>query len=91
MEVVPTFERFKLVQIPRCENFHVDVLSKLASSKYSELLTVVPIEHLPMPSISKNEEVVWIEDTLSLMGPIIVFLQNHILPSDEDEAQKLRR
>ncbi|XP_022897512.1 uncharacterized protein LOC111411189 [Olea europaea var. sylvestris] len=39
------------VQIPRIKNAHADALSKLASSKDSELLTVVPIEHLLLPSI----------------------------------------
>lgn len=65
MEFVPTFERFELVQIPRCENFNIDALSKLASSRNSELLTLVPIEHLSRPSISKNKEVMWVEDAPS--------------------------
>lgn len=57
MELLPCFERFELTQISRVENTHVDALSKLASSKDSELLKVVPIEHFPRLSISKGDEV----------------------------------
>lgn len=51
MELLPSFEKFELVQIPRVENVHADALSKLASNKDSKLLTVVPIEHLLKPPI----------------------------------------
>lgn len=54
MEFLPTFEKFELVHIPHCEDSHVNALSKLASSKDSELLTVVYIEHLLRPSIYKK-------------------------------------
>ncbi|XP_022858151.1 uncharacterized protein LOC111379057 [Olea europaea var. sylvestris] len=37
-------------QIPRMENYHADTLSKLTSSKDSELLTIVPIKHFLLPS-----------------------------------------
>lgn len=57
MEFIPTFEKFKLVQIPRLENAHANALSKLATNKDSELLTVVPLEHPPRPSTFKGEEV----------------------------------
>ncbi|KAL2527153.1 Ribonuclease H [Abeliophyllum distichum] len=40
------FEKFELIQVPRADNSNVDALSKLASSKDSELLKMVPIEHL---------------------------------------------
>ncbi|XP_022856949.1 uncharacterized protein LOC111378016 [Olea europaea var. sylvestris] len=74
MNLVPSFEKFELIQIPRIENAHADTLSKLASSKDSELLTVVLIEHLLIPSteasnviLQAKEEVIhflFIDDVL---------------------------
>ncbi|XP_022853222.1 uncharacterized protein LOC111374726 [Olea europaea var. sylvestris] len=55
--------KFELTQVPHLENTHADALSKLASSKDSEPLKVVPIEHLSKPSTSGGEEVLWIEGT----------------------------
>lgn len=52
---------------------------------------MVPIEHLPMPSISKERKVMWVEDIPLWMGPIIAILQYHLLPSDKGEARKLRK
>lgn len=54
MDFVPSFERFELAHIPHLENSHVDALSKLASSKDFELLTVVPIEYLFRPPLLKK-------------------------------------
>lgn len=67
MDLIPYFEKFKLVQVPRMESTHTNTLSKLANSKDSELLKIVPIEHLSKPSIAGGEEVMWIEVTLSWM------------------------
>lgn len=63
IEFLPIFQNFELVQIPPSENSHADTLSKLVSNKDFELLTVVPIEHLLRPSISKEQEVMWVENT----------------------------
>lgn len=46
MDMFPSFEKFELVKIPPIENNYVDTLSKLVSSEDSDLLMVVPIEHL---------------------------------------------
>lgn len=40
LNLIPTFEKFELARISRCENSQADALSKLASSKYSDLLSV---------------------------------------------------
>lgn len=53
MDLISTFEKFELAQILRTENTHIDTLSKLASSKVSELLTIMPIEYILRPSTSK--------------------------------------
>ncbi|XP_022871364.1 uncharacterized protein LOC111390538 [Olea europaea var. sylvestris] len=91
MNLVPHFERFELIQVPRLENTHADALSKLASRKDSELLKIVPIEHLSNPSIFGGEEVLWIEGTLLWMQPIIAYLKEQSLPASRSEARKLRR
>lgn len=49
MRFVPSFVRFKLMHIPRTDNFHAGALAKLASCNDSELL-MIPIEHLSRPS-----------------------------------------
>ncbi|XP_022859985.1 uncharacterized protein LOC111380604 [Olea europaea var. sylvestris] len=71
MNLLLSFEKFKIMQIPLLENAHADALSKLTSSKDSELLAIVPIEHLITPSTEASED--------------------HVLPTDKDEAYKLRR
>lgn len=83
MELISIFEKFELVQIPRSENSHADAFSKLASSKDSELFTVVPIEHLRRPSTSKGEDVMWVKDTSSWMKSIVAFLKDQTLSFDK--------
>ncbi|XP_022895251.1 uncharacterized protein LOC111409432 [Olea europaea var. sylvestris] len=68
-----------------------DALSKLASSMNSELLNIVPIEHLSKPSTFEGEELLWIEGTPLWMQPIIAYLKEQTLPASRDEARKLRR
>ncbi|XP_022848739.1 uncharacterized protein LOC111371053 [Olea europaea var. sylvestris] len=55
LSLVPHLQRFELVQVPSFENTHADVFSKLANSKDSELLRIVPIEHLSKTSISGDQ------------------------------------
>ncbi|XP_022888989.1 uncharacterized protein LOC111404409 [Olea europaea var. sylvestris] len=74
----------------RVENAHVDALSKLARSKDSELLIVVPIEHLLLPS-TEAPNVMWVVGTPTWMQPIVAYLKDQILPTDKLEAYKLRR
>jgi len=91
MSFVPSFERFELMQIPRSYNIHADALAKLASSKNSELLIVVPIEHPTKPSIEVSDTVMWIESAPILMKSIISYLKDQILPHQKKEAQKIWR
>lgn len=91
MELVPTFEKFELAQIPCTENAHTDALSKLANIKNSELLTIVPVEHISRPSTSKSKKVMWVESTPPWMKPIIAFFKNQVLSCDNEETKKFRR
>ncbi|XP_022889065.1 uncharacterized protein LOC111404501 [Olea europaea var. sylvestris] len=91
MYLVPQFERFEPIQVPHLENTYADALSKLASSKDSELLKDVHIEHLSKPSIFGGEEVLWIEGTPLWMQSIIAYLKDQTLPASRSKARKLRR
>lgn len=91
MDLLPTFERFELIQVTRQENSQADALSKLASSKDSELLKIVPVEHLAKPSTKRGEELMWIEGTPPWMQPILAYLKEQTLPENETEARRLRR
>ncbi|XP_022865955.1 uncharacterized protein LOC111385772 [Olea europaea var. sylvestris] len=68
-----------------------NALSKLACSKDSELLKIVPIECLSKHSISGSEEFLWIESTPLWMQPIMTYLKDQSLPASRSEARKLRR
>ncbi|XP_022845290.1 uncharacterized protein LOC111368284 [Olea europaea var. sylvestris] len=57
----------------------------------SELLKIVPIEHLPKPSNSRGEEVLWIEGTPLWMQPVVAYLKDQSLTAVKSEAKKLRR
>ncbi|XP_022874289.1 uncharacterized protein LOC111393127 [Olea europaea var. sylvestris] len=78
------------MQIPRVENAHADALSKLASSKDFELLTIVPIEYLLIPS-TEAPNVMWVVGTPTWMQPIIAYLKDQVLPANKHETYKLRR
>ncbi|XP_022843135.1 uncharacterized protein LOC111366655 [Olea europaea var. sylvestris] len=91
LDLIPHFERFKLIKVPYLENTHVDALSKLASSKNSKLLKIVSIERLSKPSISGGEKLLWIESILVWMQPIMVYLKDQSLPASRRELGKLRK
>ncbi|XP_022854960.1 uncharacterized protein LOC111376241 [Olea europaea var. sylvestris] len=91
LDLIPHFEMFELIQVPHLENTYADALSKLASSKDSELLNIVPIERLLKPSILGGEELLWIESTPAWMQPIMAYLKDQSLPASRSEAKKLRR
>ncbi|XP_022857676.1 uncharacterized protein LOC111378680 [Olea europaea var. sylvestris] len=67
-----------------------DALSKLASSKDSELLTVVPIEHLLLPSI-EAPTIMWIAGTPTWMQSIIAYLKDQELLLSTPTVHRRRR
>lgn len=79
--------------------FKSNVLRKFMLMLYQSWLVVriqsyskvVPIKHLVVWSISKGEGVMWTEGPLSWMQPIIVFLKDHTILENKEEANKLRR
>ena len=57
-ELLKKFVRVQVKYVPRLENSRADALAKLATTSQEDLGRLIPIEHLPEPSISvDNEEV----------------------------------
>ena len=88
------FKKFIQVQVrhvPRAKNSRADALAKLATASRKDLDGLVPVEHLPKPSVNvDNKEVspkmfepIW-------MDPIYGYLVDRIFPSDPNEASKLK-
>ena len=50
-DLLNAFSSFKIQQVPREWNTQADALARLASTKDSELLEVIPVEFLSTPSI----------------------------------------
>ena len=87
-------KKFILVQVkhvPRAENSRADALAKLASTSQEDLGRLIPVEHLPKPSVNiDNGEVSPMMSESSWMDPIWDYLVEGTLPSDPKEASKLR-
>ena len=66
-------------------------MAKLATTSREDLDRLVPVEHLPEPSVKiDNEEVSLVMFELSWMDPIWDYLVDGIFPSDPKKASKLR-
>ncbi|XP_024024878.1 uncharacterized protein LOC112092580 [Morus notabilis] len=70
---ISIFSNSQLVvgQVPRAENTNADALAKLASSKDSDVLGVVPIEELEQPTIDEKDEALTIQPDEGWMTPLI--------------------
>lgn len=84
------FDRYSIQQVPRDKNSNGDALAKLASTKDTESLGIIPIKNLSNLSI-KGEETLVIQAVDTRMTSIIKYVEDGTLPSDENEAKKLRR
>ena len=90
-ELLKKFIRVQVKHVPRAENSRADALAKLATASQEGLGRLIPIEHLPEPSVSvDNGEVSPVMSELSWMDPIWDYLVDGTLPSDPKEASKLR-
>ena len=66
-------------------------MEKLATTSQEDMGRLIPIEHLPEPSVSvDNGEVSPVMSKPSWMDPIWDYLVDGTLPSDPKEASKLR-
>ena len=90
-ELLKKFIRVQVKHVPRVENSQVDALAKLETASEEDLGILIPVEHLPEPSISiDNGEVTPVMSEPSWMDPIWDYLVEGTLPSDPKEASKLR-
>ena len=77
--------------IPRAENSRADTLAKLATASQEDLNRLTLVEHLAEPSIDlKDVKVSPVTSEPSWMDPIWDYLIGGLLPSDLEEAAKLR-
>ena len=58
----------------------VDALARLATNREADELNIVLIEVLLRPSISKLKEVELLDEKVTWMTPILVYLRDGILP-----------
>ena len=90
-EFLRKFIRVQVKHVPRTENSQADALAKLATASQEDLGRLIPVEHLPEPSVSlDNGEVSPVMSKPSWMDPIWDYLVDGTLPSDPKEASKLR-
>ena len=90
-ELLKKFVQVQVKHLPRLENSRADALEKLATTSQEDLGRMIPIEHLPEPSVSiDNGEVSPVMFEPSWMDPIWDYLVDSKLPSDPKEASKLK-
>ena len=90
-EFLRKFIRVQIKHVSRTENSRADALAKLATASQEDLGRLIPVEHLPEPSVSlDNGEVSPVMSEPSWMDPIWDYLVDGTLPSDLKEASKLR-
>ena len=89
-ELLKKFIRVQVKHVPRAKNSRADALAKLATASQEDLGRLIPIEHLPKPSVSvDNREVSPVMSEPSWMDPIWDYLVDGTFPSDSKEASKL--
>ena len=77
--------------VPRIENSQADALEKLETASQEDLGRLIPVEHLPEPSVRlDNGEVSPLMSESRWMDPIWDYLVDGTLPSDQKEESKLR-
>ena len=76
-------------QIPREENVMADALARLATSRDTDELNIIPVKVLGQPSISKSEDIILLDEQVTWMTPILQYLRDGILPVDRNAARRL--
>ena len=90
-ELLKKFVRVQVRHVPRMENSRAGTLAKLATTPQEDLDRRVLVEHLMEPSVNVNsDEVLPVMTAPSWIDPIWDYLLNDTLPSDPNEASKLR-
>ncbi|XP_024028291.1 uncharacterized protein LOC112093653 [Morus notabilis] len=94
-KVKDQLEKFKwheLEQVPRAANMEADCLARMASGMDEDQLGNVPIKVLEQSSIAKHVEVCALspKDASSWITPIFLYLSTGELPTEKNEARRLR-
>ena len=90
-ELLKKSVRVQVRYVPRAENSQADALAKLATALQDDLDRLIPVKHLPEPSINiNNEEIFPVMTASSWMDPIWDYSLKGTNPSDQNEASKLR-
>lgn len=84
------FKRFSLEHVSRSEKKCVDALSKLTSSIFPHLTKNIFVEIVQTKATEGNSVMSIIEDTNDWRNPIVEYLTEGKLPSDDKQARKLR-
>ena len=88
-EMLQAFAAHSIRQIPREKNVFADTLAKLATDAEAELAGLVPVNHLPVPSVGVST-VHTVDHSTSWMGPLIRYLTAREVPADRAAARKLQ-
>ena len=90
-ELLKKFIRVQVKHVPRVENSRADALAKLTTASQEDLGRLIPVEHLPKPTVSIDKgEVSLVMSELSWMDLIWDYLVEGTLLSVPKEASKLR-
>ncbi|GKF36134.1 reverse transcriptase domain-containing protein [Tanacetum coccineum] len=88
---ISEFKTFSIENIPRGDNQKADVLSKLATVPFHHLTKEILVEVLNERSTEVQEvQTIVEEEGDNWMTPIIKYLEEGIVPSDNNEARALR-
>ncbi|GKA61590.1 reverse transcriptase domain-containing protein [Tanacetum coccineum] len=88
---ISEFKTFSIENIPRGNNQKADVLSKLATVPFHHLTKEILVEVLNERSTEVQEvQTIVEEEGDNWMTPIIKYLEEGIVPSDNNEARALR-
>lgn len=86
-----SFRTFSIKQIPRSQNKQADALSKIASTSFTHLTKQVLVEVLKEKSIKEKEVMPVIEeDGETWVTPLLEYLQDGVLPTNQKKARKLK-
>ena len=88
-EMLHALRRYTIRQVLREQNSNADALAKLATTKDSELISVVPVDHLETSSIGDTEDIANVEEPKGWMQPIVEYLTSGVFPQDKNSARKL--
>ena len=90
-ELLKTFIQVQVRHVLRAENAWADALEIVAITPQEDLDRLIPVEHLPEPSVNvDDEEVSPVMSEPSWMDLIWDYLVDGTLPSDPKEASKLK-